>query len=145
MAKKKPATDLLENPVITEDTPLFEDEIAPPAGPMGGIQDGTPFDKAYDVLTATTGPRLELMTRTTKKLARALDVGYNLMFNYRSRYVRGRLDMIMRTHVSIGGKGRAEMVQSLQAGSGVPGEYYDKGDTSYKAFLDPANDGDEDV
>lgn len=144
MAKKKPATDLLENPKITEDTPIFEDELNESMG-GGGIQDGTPFDKAYDVLTATSGPRLELMTRTTKKLARALDVGYNLMFNYKSRYVRGRLDMIMRTHVSIGGKGRAEMVQSLQAGSGVPGEYYDKGDSTYKAFLDPANDGDEDV
>lgn len=144
MAKKKPATDLLENPKITEDTPIFEDELNESMG-AGGIQDGTPFDKAYDVLTATSGPRLELMTRTTKKLARALDVGYNLMFNYKSRYIRGRLDMIMRTHVSIGGKGRAEMVQSLQAGSGVPGEYYDKGDSTYKAFLDPANDGDEDV
>ena len=49
------------------------------------------------------------------------------MFNYNSHYIRGRLDTLMRLHVSMGGKGRAEMVQSLQAGSGVPGEFYDQG------------------
>lgn len=139
MAKKKSATELLEEPKFSENTPVFEDEVIAP------VEEGTPFDKTYGALTSTGGPTLELMTRSTKKLAKALDIGYTLMFNYRSRYIRGRLDMIMRTHVSMGGKGRAEMVQSLQAGSGVPGEYYDKGEPSYKAFLDPDSDGTEDV
>ena len=139
MAKKKSATDLLENPIFTEDSEIFNQ---PDNGPM---QDGTPFDKSYGALTCTGGPTLELMTRTTKKVARALDIGYTLWFNYRSAYIRGRLDLLMRTRVSMGGKGRAEMVQALQAGSGVPGEYYDKGEESYKAFLDPDSDGAEDV
>lgn len=117
MAKKKEKTaeDLLENP-------QFGNEFFQQSEEM------TPFDKTYNVLTATGGPQLELMTRTTKKLAKAIDVGYNLMFNYRSMYIRGRLDTLMRLHVSMGGKGRAEMVQSLQAGSGVTDGFYDRGD-----------------
>ncbi len=115
MAKKeKTAEDLLAHPMYTND--VLQDK-----------SDKTPFDKTYDVLTSTGGPKLEMMTRTTRKLARAVDVGFNLMFNYNSHYIRGRLDTLMRLHVSMGGKGRAEMVQSLQAGSGVPGEFYDQG------------------
>lgn len=139
MGKKKSATDLLENPIITNESTIFE---TPENSP---VIDGTPFDKSYNALTCTGGPTLELMTRTTKKVARALDIGYTLMYNYNSSYIRGRLDLLMRTRVSMGGKGRAEMVQALQAGSGVPGEYYDKGEPSYKAFMDVDNDGEEDV
>ncbi len=139
MGKKKSATDLLENPKFTEDSDVFE-QIE-----ESTVQDGTPFDKSYGALTCTGGPILELMTRTTKKVAKALNIGYTLCYNYKSPYLRGKLDLLMRTRVSMGGKGRAEMVQALQAGSGVPGEYYDKGEPSYKAFLDPDSDGTEDV
>lgn len=137
--KKKSATDLLENPKFTEDSPIFE------PSPDEPVADGTPFDKSYNALTCTGGPVLELMTRSTKKVAKALDLGYTLCYNYKSPYIRGKLDLLMRTRVSMGGRGRAEMVQALQAGSGVPGEYYDKGEPSYKAFLEPDSDGTEDV
>ena len=126
MARKKEpksATDLLDNPLITDDGD-------------NGSGNATPFDKAYTVLTTTTGNKLELMTRTTPKLAQAIGVGYNMMFNFRSTYIRGRLDTLMRIHVSMGGKGRAEMVQSLQAGSGVPGEYYDASNPTLNSYVD---------
>lgn len=123
--KRKSATELLDEPLITEPT---EDEMS--AEPV------TPFDRAYGVLTATGGERLEMMTRTTKKLAEAINMGYNMIWNFRSAYLRGRMDTLMRVHVSLEGKGRAEMVQALQAGSGVPGEFYDQGDGSLNSFAD---------
>ena len=124
MGRKKnpPATDLLDAPIIEEDDS------------RGG--DGTPFDKAYSSLTVTGGKRLELMTRTTPKLAQAVSVGYTMIFNYRTSYLQGKLDTLMRLHVSMGGKGRSEMVQSLQAGAGVPGEYYDAGNPNKNSFID---------
>lgn len=126
--KKKPATDLLEDPLVEEIPEPTEEPT-------------TPFDRAYGVLTATHGERLEMMTRTTKPLAEAINVGYNMMFNYKSRYLRGRIDTLMRVHVSLDGKGRAEMVQALQAGSGVPGEFYDQGG-SLNSFVDVENPDD---
>lgn len=131
--KKKSATELLEEPLITEPT---EEE-------MNAGEPATPFDRAYSVLTATGGERLEMMTRTTKPLAEAINLGYNMIWNFHSAYLRGRIDTLMRVHVSMEGKGRAEMVQALQAGSGVPGEFYDQGNGSLNSFaeLDGVDDG----
>lgn len=129
--EKPPASKLLEDPLITDDG---DDE--------GGM--ATPFDRAFGVLTSTTGARLELMTRTTPKLAAAVNVGYNMMFNYRSMYLRGKIDTLMRIHVSMGGKGRAEMVQSLQAGSGVTDGFYESGNPATHSFLDVGGEDDPD-
>ena len=127
MAKKKPATELLDEPLVCEvDEPCEEPS--------------TPFDRAYGILTSTGGENLELMTRTTTRLAKAINVGYNMMWNFRSSYLRGRLDTLMRVHVSLGGKGRAEMVQALQAGSGVPDAFYDQGNNSLNSFVDLEGD-----
>lgn len=125
MAKKKEnpnATELLLDPLYTEDTPK-------------GSQD-TPFDKAYAALMTTGGKYLEMMTRATPKLAQAISVSYNMMWNFRSAYIKGKIDTLMRIHVSMAGKGRAEMVQSLQSGSGVPGEFYDQGNGAMNSFVD---------
>ncbi len=111
--KPRSATDLLNDPLIVED---------PDPEPI--IISDTPFDKAYTVLTATSGEVLELMTRTTPKLATAVGVGYTMRYNFKSNYIGGRMDNLMRIHVSFGGRGRNEMVQSLKAGSGVPDSYY---------------------
>lgn len=114
--------ELMNNPFFTDDDPK-------------GSQD-TPFDKAYASLTVTGGKRLEMMTRATPKLAQAIGMSYNLMWNYNSMYIKGRIDTLMRIHVSMGGKGRSEIVQSLQSGSGVPGEFYDQGNPSLHSFVD---------
>lgn len=139
MSKKNapPATELLDNPAI-------EDEFEMEESSYDSDSSGTPFDKSFNVLTCTSGDYLELMTRTTPQLAQAIGVGYNLLFNFRSRYIRGRLDTIMRLHVSMEGKGRAEMVQALQAGSGVPGEYFDQGNGTMHSFVDVGSDDDPD-
>ena len=105
----------------------------------------TPFDRAYGALTSLSGAPLEIMTRTTRKLAVAITASYTMIANYKSPYLRGRMDTIMRAHVSQGGKGRSEMVQALQAGSGVPGEFYDAGNPNKNSFIDiededPVND-----
>lgn len=127
MAKKKSedvptAEELLNAPIITQN------DYQGPAS--------TPFDRAYGSLTALGGPQLELMTRSTKRLAIALNTAFPMVFNYRSPYLRGKVDTIMRVHVSRGGKGRAEMVQALQAGAGVPGEFYDAGNPDKNSFID---------
>lgn len=119
----------------------YEEEYEEFASGGGGSE--TPFDKTYSILTVTGGPHLEIMTRTTPKLAQALGIGYNLMFNFRSKYVRGRMDSLMRIHVSMGGKGRTEMVAALQSGSGVPGEFYDQDNTSLHSFVDLKGEDDE--
>lgn len=128
--KKKPATDLLEEPLIPEE-PEFESEPE------------TPFDKSFNVLTATGGAYLELMTRTTPKLAQAINVGYNMIWNFDSKYLRGRMDTLMRIHVSLEGKGRSEMVQALQAGSGVPDGFYNQGNGTQQSFVDIGEFGGE--
>lgn len=134
MTKKKDkpsATDLIENPLIDVD-------MGPDLPEMGD----TPFDKTYSALTTTGGKILEMMTRTTPKLAQAIGVGHTMTYNFHSRYIQSKLDTLMRIHVSMGGQGRAEMVQSLQSGSGVPGEFYDQGNPTLHSFVDV--DGDED-
>ena len=110
--KPKSAMDLLDEPILED----------PDNEPI--VISETPFDKAYTVLTSTSGPILELMTRTTPKLATALIVAYTVRYNFKSEYVGGKMDGLMRSHVSFGGRGRNEMVQSLKAGSGVPDAYY---------------------
>lgn len=123
MAKKDvpPASELMESNLV------FPDE------PSGG---DTPFDRTHDALMTTGGKKLELLTRTTPKLAQAVAVGYTMIANFKSAYLQGKIDTLMRLHVSMGGKGRAEMVQSLQAGAGVPGEYYDANNASKNSFID---------
>ena len=126
MAKKKdvpPATELLNDP------PYYEDDS--PAS-----DSDTPYDKTYDALMTTGGKKLELLTRTTPKLAQAVSVGYTMTANFRSAYLQGKVDTLMRLHVSMGGKGRAEMVDSLKAGSGVPDAYYDASNPSKNSFIE---------
>ena len=129
MAKKKEKTaqDLLNNPI---------------SNVVNERENVTPSLQSFDVLTVTSGPRLELMTRTTRKLARALDYGYSLMFQYNSYYIRDKLDLNMRSHVSIGGKGRQEVLQALSSGSGVPGEFFDQSGSS-QGFMPTAGAEDE--
>ena len=127
MGRKKdvpPASDLLDNYNPT----VFDDSV-----PSNG---DTPYDKTYDALMTTGGKRLELLTRTTPKLAQAVSVGYTMIANFKSSYLQGKIDTLMRLHVSMGGKGRAEMVDSLKAGSGVPDAYYDASNPAKNSFIE---------
>lgn len=98
----KPSSDLMDDPIL------------PPMG--GGIGDSeSPYDRALDILTVTADDPLELMTRTNPIMARACAVSYSMMATFRSSYVSGRINQVMRLAVSNGGKGRDEIVRSLGA------------------------------
>lgn len=102
---KKIALEMLKNPRVSE------------IGEMPTAEGDTPYDKAMDMLSVLSGPQLEIMTRTTPRMVEASDVAYNIYCNFHSEYIVGRFDKIMRFAVSMGGKGRGEVVDSLKAGA----------------------------
>lgn len=101
---------------------------------QGDRQPDTPFDTAVGLLSSTKGHRLELMCRATKSIADAAAVSYGMVYRFRSEYIRGRMEQIERLSVSISGQGRGEIVQSLQAGSGVPDAFYETGGGANATF-----------
>lgn len=104
----------------------LEDEPSPMySGGFGSMPEATPFDKATDLLAETKGETLELMCRTTNEVAEATAIAYAMIYRFHSSYINGRIEQIQRLTVSNGGKGRAEVVQSLQAGSGVSDGFYE--------------------
>ena len=110
-----------------------EPNIGPmPGGNMQPID--TPFNQVVDMLTVTEGKKLELMTRANKAMADAMSVGYSMVFRFDSNYIGGRIDQLKRLAVSMNGKGRAELVQSLQAGSGVPDSFYEMQSNATKTY-----------
>ena len=98
---------------------LMDDPILPPDG--GGDMTETAYDKALSILTETGDDQLELMTRTTPIIAKAGAISYSMTSTFRSTYIAGRYNQIMRLAVSYGGKGRDEIVRSLGANSGAFG------------------------
>lgn len=85
----------------------------------------TPFDQTVNIMATTGGPKLELFCRSSKALVEAIQVCHNLEYRFRSGYIKSRKDQLMRLSVSANGQGRSELVTALQAGSGVPGEFYE--------------------
>lgn len=98
----------------------YEDEQIMSGEPME-----TPFNQTVDILATTGGPKLELFCRSNKSLVEAAEVCYNMAYRFRSKYIIGRMDQIMRFSVSANGQGRGELVTALQAGSGVPDSFYE--------------------
>lgn len=102
----KTAEDLCDDPQIPR-------TIGPMEGEMPGSESG--YDRALNILTETEDNLLELMTRTNPIIARACAVGYSMTASFRSSYISGRVNQVMRLAVSNGGKGREEIVRSLGA------------------------------
>ena len=94
----------------------------------------TPFNQVIDMLSVTEGKKLELMTRANKAMADAMSIGYGMVFRFGSGYVGERIDQLKRLAVSMGGKGRTEIVQSLQAGSGVPDSFFEMQSNATKTY-----------
>lgn len=107
------SSDLLDNPEM------------PDVGEMPETLGETPYDKAYSLLSALEGKKLEIMTRTNPRLVQAANVAYNLTSSFGSRYISGKIDQLMRFAVSMGGEGRKEIVDSLRAGGDMPDAYYE--------------------
>lgn len=108
--KKKQAVELIDDPQGD-----FEIDSSDP-----------PVTKGMGFLASTSGPRLEMMTRTNRAIVSGISAGAAYMQRYNSRYIRARVERIERLAISTGGQGRAEMIQMVGAGGPVTDAYYDR-------------------
>ena len=136
MTEGRTATDLLDAPLMPE------------AGEMPETMGETPYDKAYDLLSALRGEKLEIMTRTNPRLVQAATVAYNMISSFGSQYVAGKIDQLLRFAVSMKGEGRKEIVDSLRAGGDMPDAYYEAQSgaatkSAPKTYSDAIDDEDE--
>lgn len=103
----------------------------------------TPFDKGFDLLSETDGKRLDIMMRTTPAIVKAggVTLAHQKRFPH-MRFIPELYSQLQRYTVSIGGKGRNEIVTTVQAGAGVPPTYYEnKSDDDKRSFI-PLGDND---
>ena len=94
-----------------EKRPLFKGNNPPEA----------PVSKGIANLTSEDGPRLQLMTRVrSKEVLQAVAIA-NIYTNiYGSKYVKGRINEILRMNVSIDGQGRRDIIDIVEAGGTLP-------------------------
>ncbi len=85
-----------------------------------------PVTKGMGFLASTSGPKLEMMTRTNRAIVEGISAGQAYWQRYNSSYIRGRVERIERLAVSTGGLGRSEMIQMVGAGGPVSDAYYDR-------------------
>lgn len=78
-------------------------------------------------LTVEDGKPLEITTRTTATIANASQFCLIYTFRFNSKYAEARIGQIERLAISMGGQGRRDLIDALQAGGAVPGEYYTDG------------------
>lgn len=78
-------------------------------------------------LTVEDGKPLEITTRTTAVIANASQFCLIYTFRFNSKYAQARIGQIERLAISMGGQGRRDLIDALQAGGSVPGEYYADG------------------
>ena len=78
-------------------------------------------------LTVEDGKPLEITTRTTAVIANASQFCLIYTFRFNSRYAEARIGQIERLAISMSGQGRRDLIDALQAGGAVPGEYYADG------------------
>lgn len=78
-------------------------------------------------LTVEDGKPLEITTRTTATIANASQFCLIYTFRFKSKYAEARIGQIERLAISMGGQGRRDLIDALQAGGAVPGEYYSDG------------------
>lgn len=127
-------------------TDLLSDPSFPEIGEMPEMISGTPYDKAYNLLSSIDGKNLEIMTRTNPRLVQAATASYTLGAAFGTMYIKGKTDQLLRFAVSMGGEGRKEIVDSLRAGGDMPDAYYEAqmGKSSApKTFTDAVGDEDE--
>lgn len=92
---------------------------------LGKDRPDPPVSRAMGHLTVTDGPLLEEMARVKgPDMIRALTVGHILGTMYGSKYIRGRIDQILRVSVSDAGQGRRDIIDVVDAGGVLPEAYY---------------------
>lgn len=75
-------------------------------------------------LTVEDGAAIEITTRTTATMAFAAQFCLVYTERFNSNYARARIGQIERLAISMAGQGRRDLIDALQAGGAVPGEYY---------------------
>lgn len=83
-----------------------------------------PVSKGLGYLTTVEGTSMEVLTRTTPKIVRAIDAGTVYVARYQSAYIQKRIEQIERLAVSNGGLGRDELIRMIEAGGRLPDSYY---------------------
>lgn len=93
-----------------------------------------PVKKALKALMISDGDELELTTHAGASLVRAVDLGHVYVAAFNLDYVRGRVERLERLAVSVGGQGRRDLIDAVQAGGALPPEYYRPGAGSGSTF-----------
>lgn len=106
----------LRNPFDIED-----DELPPDGGQV------PPVSRGMGYLTTTKGAELEILTRTSVAIVRAIDAGSVFAARYRSSYIQSRIEQMERLAISNDGQGRDEIIRVIQAGGRLPDAYYEGG------------------
>lgn len=92
---------------------------------LGKERPDPPVSRAMSHLTVTEGAPLEEMARIHgQDMVDALAVGYIYSEMYGSKYVRGRIDQLLRLSVAENGQGRRDIIDVVDAGGTLPDSYY---------------------
>lgn len=83
-----------------------------------------PVSRGMMHLTTTRGAELEILTRTSVAIVRAIDAGSIFAGRYRSSYIQSRIEQMERLAISNDGQGRDEIIRVIQAGGRLPDAYY---------------------
>lgn len=92
---------------------------------VGNKPPEAPVSKGIENLTVENGDRLQLMARINNRETMQAIAIANIYVNiYGSKYVGGRINEILRVGVSVGGQGRRDIIDIVDAGGSLPPEYY---------------------
>lgn len=113
------ASDLRNNPV-------FHKAAEAPEAPVKTV---------VDKLSIPEGKGLQLTTRTSPSIARAMHTAYLYGELFGIEAIKGEGDLLMRLAVSQGGEGRRDLIDSLTAGGSLPAEFYGRAPKTDAAYL----------
>lgn len=88
-------------------------------------QPDAPVSVGLKILTTESGKVLEEVTRiNSEEMINALQIGTIYTEVYGSKYVLERVNQIKRIAKSKGGEGIRELIDMVEAGGKMPGEYF---------------------
>ena len=88
-------------------------------------QPDPPVSVGLRILTTESGKVLEEVTRiNSREMVNALQIGTIYTEVYGSKYVGARVDQIKRIAKSKGGEGIRELIDMVEAGGKMPGEFF---------------------
>ena len=102
---------------------LMDEEYVPP---VPQSMPDAPVNTVVRAQTPTTGHKLEIASRVTNRhIVDAMQLSYVMTEVYRSKFVEGLKDQMLRMSISKEGLGRGELIETLRAGGSLPESYYE--------------------